>query len=393
VNRLRLAIRILLVLTLTIAAAGCAKKNAVPVPVPVPQPVKLFKIAFVYIGTVNDLGWTQAQDQGRQYLTKLLPGVEASYVEAVKPGDDAELMLAELAEKGNRVIFATDGSYSDAVLKVAKRYPKTVFMVYSGAKTAANVGVYAGRMYQPRYLAGLVAGKMTAQDLIGYVAAEPDPEEIRDIDAFTLGVQKVNPRASVQVVWTYSRLELQYENEAVRGLIKDGADIIVQQRDDPAVRPPASERAVHFIGSDGDLSRQAPLDDLATTGWNWGPIFAETVEAVQGGTWSSGQTWGDISSHTVDLAPLNPIVPQDVRMLVQSQKNQLLQGTEEIFVGPLKDQHGVLRLKAGQRLTDTQLLSLDWFVAGVKTPPSPTVPKESESQALSPLGDNQRNGN
>ncbi len=376
-NRLRLAIGIVLLLTLTIAVAGCAKKKAAPAPVPQPQPVKLFKVAFVYIGMVNDKGWAQAQDQGRQYLEKLLPDVETSYVEAVNPGDDAELMLAELAEKGNRVIFATDSSYSDAVLEVAKRYPKTVFMVCSGAKTAPNVGVYAGRMYQPRYLAGLVAGKMTGQGLIGYVAADPGPGEIRDIDAFTLGVQMANPKARVQVVWTYSRLETQYEKDAVTSLIEDGADIIVQQRDDPAVRPPASERAIHFIGSNGDLLQQAPLDDLVTTGWDWGPIFAATVKAVQDGTWSSGQVWGDMASHTVDLAPLNPIVPEDVAALVESQKKQLLQGTKDVFVGPLKDQHGVVRLKAGQRLTDSQLLTMDWFVAGVKTPPSPPATAKS----------------
>jgi basic membrane protein A len=377
VNKFRLAIGIVLLLTLTIAAAGCAKKKVVSVPVPQPQPVKMFKVAFVYTGTVNDKGWTQAQDQGRRYLEKLFSGVETSCVEAVNPGDDAELMLAELAEKGNRVIFATDASYSDAVLKVAKRYPKTVFMVCSGAKTAPNVGVYAGRMYQPRYLAGLVAGKMTGQGLIGYVAAEPGAEEIRDIDAFALGVQKVNPKATVQVVWTHSRLEPQYEKDAVKSLIRDGADIIVQQRDDPSVRPPASERAIHFIGSDGDLSQQAPLDDLVSTGWNWGPIFAATVKAVQDGTWSSGQVWGDMSNHTDDLTPLNPIIPEGVGALVASQKNQLLLGTKDVFVGPLRDQRGVVRLKSGKRFTDNQLLNLNWFVDGIKISPSSSTADKS----------------
>jgi len=369
---------IVLLLILTIAATGCARKMASPVPVPQPV-VKMFKVAFLYTGTVNDKGWTQAQDQGRQYLAKLLPNVETSYMDAVNPGDDAERMLAELAEKGNRVIFATDGSYSDAALKVAKRYPKTVFMVCSGAKTAPNLGVYTGRMYQPRYLAGLVAGKMTGQGLIGYVAADPGTEEIRDIDAFTLGVRRENPKATVQVVWTHSRLEPQYEKDAVKSLIEEGADIIVQQGDDPALRPPASERAIHFIGSDGDLSQQAPLDDLVSTGWDWGPMFAATVKAVQDGTWISGQIWGDMSSGTADLAPLNPIIPENVRMLVQSQKKLLLLGNNDIFVGPIRDQHDVVRLKAGQRLTDSQLLNLDWFVAGVKTPPTKPDPNKSRS--------------
>ena len=138
---------------------------------------------------------------------------------------------------------------------------------------------------------------MTRHGLIGYVAADPDAEEIREIDAFALGVQKVNPKAKVQVVWTHSNLELQSEKDAVKSLIGDGADIIVQQRDDPAVRPPASERNIHFIGSDGDLSQPVPLDDLACTGWNWGPMFVATVKAVQSGTWTSGQVWGDMSDH------------------------------------------------------------------------------------------------
>jgi basic membrane protein A len=339
----------------------------------------MFKVAFVYAGTVNDSGWTQAQDQGRQYLEKAFPDVETSYVSAVNPGADAELMLAELAEKGNRVIFATDSSYSDAVLKAAKQYPKTVFMVCSGAMTASNVGVYTGRMYQPRYLAGLVAGKMTRHGLIGLVAADPDAEEIRDIDAFALGVQKVNPKARVQVVWTHSRLQPQLERNAVASLIEDGADIIVQQRDDPTMRPPASERTIHFIGSDSDLSKQAPLDDLVSTGWDWTPIFTATVKAVQDGTWSSGQVWGSMSDHTVDLTPLNPIVPSDIATLVESQKEQLLLGKKDIFAGPLKDQRGVVRLKAGQRLSDSQLLSLDWLVSGVKAAPANNSEQKQEA--------------
>jgi basic membrane protein A len=99
-------------------------------------------------------------------------------------------------------------------------------------------------------------------------------------------------------------------------------------------------------------------------------MFAATVQAVQSGSWSSGQFWGTMSDHTVGLAPLNPIVPDDVRALVEYQKQQMLQGLNDVFVGPLRDQRGQVRLKAGQRMTDSQLLNLGWFVAGVKTPPA-----------------------
>lgn len=209
-KKYRLAVEIILLLTIMMAVAGCARKLAAPAP----QPVRKFKVAFVYTGIVNDQGWTQAQDQGRRYLQQLFPDVETSYMEAVNPGDDAERMLVELAEKGNKVIFATDSSYSEAALKAAKRYPKTVFMVCSGSSTAPNVGVYTGRMYQPRYLSGLVAGKMTKHNLIGYVAAFPSNEAIRDVNAFTLGARQMNPKARVKVVWTRSVLELQPEKDA-----------------------------------------------------------------------------------------------------------------------------------------------------------------------------------
>lgn len=378
VNRFRLTAGVVILLALVFAANGCARKIATPEPAP--QPVRKFKVAFIYTGTVNDAGWAQTQDRGRQYLQELLPDVETSYMEAVSPGDDARRMLIELAEKGNKVIFATDSSYSDAAVEAAKQYPKTVFIVYMGVKTAPNVGVYAGRMYQPRYLAGLVAGMMTRHDLIGYVAADPALEEIIDLNAFALGVQKVNREAMVKVIWTGSCLEPQKEKDAIKKLIGAGADIIVQQRDDPAVRPAGSERTVDFIGTDGDLSMPVPLSDLACTGWNLGTTMAAAVSSVQDGTWESGRIWVDMSDEAVNLAPLNPIVPERVRSFVESQKQQLTLGKIDVFAGPIKDQDGQVRVEPGQKITDEELLNMDWLVEGIDSPPIPEPPASKEKK-------------
>ncbi len=355
---------IMLVLALMLtAAAGCSEKMAAPVP----QPVKMLKVAFIYPGTINDKGWNQSHDRGRQYLQQQLPDVETSYMEAVD-GADAEGMLAELADKGNRVIFAASSSYTEAVLKVAPQYPNVVFMVCSGNKTAANVGDYTARTYQPRYLSGLVAGKMTKSGIIGYVALAPTPGIIRDIDAFTLGAKAENSKVKVDVAWTQNCLDVQRESGAVNNLLKDNADVIVQERDDPFMQQPAAEEGVLFIGSDGDLAQPLPGADLISTGINWGPMYVALVKAVQNGTWKPGQTWGDISDHTVGISSLNPVVPWDVRELVESERVRLLAGQASIFTGPLRDQQGKLRVKAGQTMTDTQLSGMDWFVSGVELP-------------------------
>jgi len=355
----------ILLLAFTLILSGCVRKMATPAP----QPVKKFKVAFVYPGTVNDAGWSQAHDRGRKYLQTQLPDVETSFMEAVNE-TDAERVLVELAEKGNRVIFAAYSGYEDAVLKVAPQYPGVVFMICSGDQTAPNVGTYDGRMYQPRYLSGLVAGSMTTSNLIGYVALSPTPDAIRDINAFTLGVRAMDAKAKVRVAWTNNYLELQRERDAIKNLLQDGADLIMQQRDDPSVQQPAAEHGTLFIGSNGDPTQLLSGADLVSLGWNWGPIYETVVRDVQDGTWRSGHIWGSISDHTVDLAPLSLYIPANIRQLVDAKRQQIISGKWDVFMGPLQDQQGQTRVKANQNITDAELMSMEWFVPGVEEMPT-----------------------
>jgi basic membrane protein A len=165
---------------------------------------KEIKVGFVYVSPVGDAGWSHAHDQARQTIDGL-PGVSTSFVEAVAEGPDSERVIQTMARKKYDLIFATSFGYMDSMLKVAGQFPDTVFMHCSGFKTAANMGNYFGRIYQPRYLSGMVAGSMTKSKVLGYVAAFPIPEVIRGINAFTLGAQAVNPEVTVRVVWTNSR--------------------------------------------------------------------------------------------------------------------------------------------------------------------------------------------
>jgi len=228
-------VRLLVVLAaafcLTLAApASAAAQN---------QPVK---VAFIYVGPVGDAGWSFAHDQGRKYLEKNLPGVKTAFVESVPEGADAERVLTQFARDGYRVIFATSFGYMDAVINVAKRFPDVRFEHCSGFKTAPNASTYFGRIYEARYLSGVVAGKMTKSSLIGYVAAHPIPEVIRGINAFTMGVRSVNPKAKVRVVWTNTWYNPASEKEAAKALLDAGCDVIAQHQDTPGPMQAAEER-------------------------------------------------------------------------------------------------------------------------------------------------------
>lgn len=350
-----------LLLLLTFGLMGCGKSQTRSSD----SGNKKIKVAFVYIGPVGDAGYTYTHDQGRKYLVEHLPYVEAKVVENVAEVD-GEKVIDQLASQGYQVIFATSFGYMDGVINVAKKYPKTVFLHCSGYKTAENVGTYFGRIYQARYLTGIVAGKMTKSNKIGYVAAFPIPEVVRGINAFTLGVRSVNPNAVVKVVWTNTWLDPTTEKQAAKSLLDAGCDVLTQHQDSPATLQAAEEKGVYSIGYNCDMSKYAPKGFLTAPVWNWGPYYVRVVEEIKNGTWKSGQYWGPMSDGIVDIAPINKVVPDDVKQLVNAKKQEIISGKWDVFTGPIKDQNGVERVKAGEKMTDQQMLSFDWFVQGVE---------------------------
>ncbi len=359
VVRLLVAVAAAFCLTLA-ASASAAAQN---------QPVK---VAFIYVGPVGDAGWSFAHDQGRKYLEKNLPGVKTAYVESVPEGADAERVLTQFARDGYKVIFATSFGYMDAVLNVAKRFPDVRFEHCSGFKTAPNASTYFGRIYEARYLSGVVAGRMTKSGLIGYVAAHPIPEVIRGINAFTMGVRSVNPKAKVRVVWTNTWYNPASEKEAAKALLDAGCDVIAQHQDTPGPMQAAEERGKYGISYNSPMIQFAPKAVLTGPVWNWGPYYVKRVKAAMDGTWKTGQYWGPMADGIVDLAPFNKAVPADVVKLVSAKKRDIVRGKLHPFAGPVKDNTGKEIVPAGKTLSDAEMLSFNWFVEGVEG----TLPKK-----------------
>ncbi|MGI9861679.1 BMP family ABC transporter substrate-binding protein [Moorella naiadis] len=372
---LRMLVVLLLALVVAVAGAGCgggqkaatdnSKGGGQAAGGGQDQNQKM-KVAFVYVGPVGDAGWSWEHDQGRKYLEQKLPWVETSYMENVPEGADCERVLTELAEKGNKIIFATSFGYMDYVINVAKKYPNVVFMHCSGYKTAANVGTYFGAMEEARYLSGIVAGKMTKKNVLGFVAAHPIPEVIRGINAFTLGARSVNPNVKVKVVWTNTWYDPAAEKQAALSLLDAGCDVIAQHQDTPGPQQAAQEKGAYGIGYDSDMSQFAPNATLTSPIWNWGPYYVKTVEAVKNGTWKPDQYYGTMKDGIIGLAPFNKMVPQDVRDLVEKKKQEIINGKFFVFQGPIKDQSGKVRVQEGQKMSHDDILGFNWFVEGVE---------------------------
>jgi basic membrane protein A and related proteins len=329
-----------------------------------PAQAEDLKVGFVFVSPVGDAGWSWAHDQGRLAI-EALPGVTTAYVEDIAEGPDAERVILNMARKGYDLIFATSFGYMDSMLKVANQFPKTVFMHCSGFKTAPNMGNYFGRIYQPRYLSGMVAGSMTKSNILGYVAAFPIPEVIRGINAFTLGAQAVNPDVQVRVVWTKTWYDPATEKEAGKSLLDVGADVIAQHQDSPGPQEAAQERGAYSVGYNSDMSAFAPRAHLTSAVWNWAPYYKKIVQDVQNGTWKNTPDWWGMKEGIVDLAPYGPMVPQAVRDKVDAKKQEILEGKEKIFVGPIKDQKGVVQVPAGKVASDEELLGMKYFVQGI----------------------------
>lgn len=360
---------------------ACGKKDepkpaesAAPVPAAAPTAAGAapLKVAFIYVGPVGDAGWTFAHDNARKAVEAEFAGkITTSFVEKVPEGADAERVIRDLASQGNKLIFGTTFGYMEPMLKVAKQYPDIKFEHATGYKTAPNMAVYETKTYEGAYLAGVIAGQMTKSNKLGVVASFPIPEVIRNINAYTLGAQSVNPKVTTRAIWISSWFDPSKERDAALTMISQGVDVLIQNTDSPATVQAAEEKGVYAFGWDSDMSKFGAKAHLASAVINWTPYYKQAIQSVLDNKWSSGETWWGVKENSIDLVSLNPALPDEVKKVVADRKAELASGKPIVFTGPIVDQSGKEVVPAGKEAEIGMLKGMNFYVKGVEG----TIPK------------------
>ncbi len=342
------------------AAISAAVASAAPAAGPL-------KIAFAYVGPVGDAGWTFAHDRARKEATaEFGDKVSSSFVENVPEASDAERVFRDQVEQGAKLIFGTTFGYMEPMLKVAVDAKDVKFEHATGYKTAPNLRTYDSRTYEGAYMAGVIAGGMTKSNTLGVVASIPIPEVIRNINAFTLGAQSLNKAVQTRVVWVNKWFDPPKEGEAAQALLNQGADVLMQNTDSSAVLQTAEKAGKFAFGWDSDMSRFGPNAHLASAIIQWTPYYKKAIKEALDGTWKTEQTWWGVSQGAIDLVGVSSKVPAPVVAKLTEVKAGLNDGSFVIWKGPIVDQAGTEKIKAGEKAEDKFLLGIDFYVKGVE---------------------------
>lgn len=325
-----------------------------------------YRVGFVYVAPVADAGYTFQHDLGRRAVeAKFGPQVKTSFVENVEEGADAERVIRNLA-KENDLVFTTSFGFMNPTVKVAKQFPKVKFEHATGYKREVNLATYSGRFYEGRYLAGVLAGRMTKSNVIGFVGAFPIPEVMQNVNAFALGALSVNPKAQVKLVMVSTWYDPAKERTAADTLMSQGADVITTHTDSPAVQQAGEERGVYTVGFNSDMGRFGPKTCLTSVVSDWAPYYLAEVQAAMDGKWRSHDTWDGLKQGMVVMAPFNPAVPKGVADEVMARQADIISGKLLPFGGPLTDQAGATKVAAGASMPDKDILGMNWLVPAVQ---------------------------
>lgn len=356
--------------TETTAAPASSDSAAAAAPA---APQKQFTAGFIYVGSKSDYGYNQAHAEGAKTLTSM--GIKVREEENVPETLDVQKTMESMINlDGASVLFPTSFGYFDPhILKMAEKYPNVIFLhcggLYDAAKHPKNVGSYFGYIDEAQYVAGVVAGLTTKTNKLGFVAAKPIPQVLRNINSYTLGAKSVNPKVTLTVIFTGDWAMPVKEAEASNSLIDQGADVLTSHVDSPKVVIETAERRGAFsTGYHASQAALAPKGYLTGAEWNWETVYKDYVTKIQ-----KGEAWdhlvrGGFKEGFIKMSPYGPAVSEEAKKKADEAKAKFMDGSLTIYSGPLKDNAGKEVIAAGAKLLqrDIALESMGYLVEGVK---------------------------
>jgi len=330
-------------------------------------------IGVIYVGPRDDYGYNQAQAQAAAAIKKM-PGVTVVEQEKVPETTDVQKTMASMIEQdGATLLFPTSFGYFDPhILRMAERYAKVRFAhcggLWTEGKHPKNVGSYFGYIDECQYLNGVVAGHTSKTKKLGFIAAKPIPQVLRNINAFTLGARSVDPKITTQLVITGDWSLPVKEAEAAQSLIDQGVDVLTCHVDSPKVVVETAERRGVFVcGYHANQATLAPKGYLTGAEWNWLTPYTMHVKDAQAGKPMVNFLRGGLKEGFVKTSAYGRAVSEVARENADGVKARMMNGDFVIFKGPLKDNTGKTVIDAGvsQKQTEVVLEQMAYLVEGV----------------------------
>ena len=323
------------------------------------------KPAVIIFSQSNDGGWSQAIHEARTRLEKSMD-IRIPQAEGIPETATAIRPAAELfIERGANIIIGSAFGYSDTFLELSERHPDVVFLNPAGTTNGPNLKSFYGRTYESQYLCGMIAGGISKSGKLGFVAANPFGLVNWTVNAYLLGAQKVNPNASLTVVFTGAWGDPVKERAAAEALVEQGIDVIGQHVDTPTPQIVAQEKGIYGTGHHRDLSEFSTATQCSSV-WRWEKFLQPEIEKISSGNFEPAPygAFLSIADGGTDIACCGDAVSDDLKAKVMAERDALIAG-KHVFAGPLSDMDGTSRVADGEVLGDGDLWGMDWFVNGV----------------------------
>ncbi|WHZ26886.1 MAG: hypothetical protein OJF51_001682 [Nitrospira sp.] len=331
------------------------------------------KMGFIFVGPRDDYGYNQAHFEGKAAVAKL-DWVKAFDEEKVPETIEVQKTMESMVKlDGAQVLFPTSFGYFDPhILKVAPHYPAIQFLhcggLYQDGKHPKNVGSYFGYIDESQYIAGIVAGGMSKSGKLGFVAAKPISQVLRNINNYTLGARSIKPNTTVHVIFTGDWSLPVREAEATNSLVDQGIDVVTCHVDSPkVVMTTCEKRGIYCTGYHCNQSKLAPKGYLTGAEWNWAKVYMDYAEMIRKGQPIPHLVRGGLKEGIVRVSDYNQVVTEAVRKQADAAKDKFMSGGMVVYKGPIKDNTGRVVIAAGKEhvQTDIWLESMDWLVEGV----------------------------
>lgn len=325
-------------------------------------------VGVILPGSSEEPGWNGIHYQGIRTACDELGMKIKLYENAAEHSGECEKAIQEMAEEGIKIVFLESFNYPDEVGATIEKYPEISFYCPSSGNGMDNFTTYFARVYQARYLSGIVAGMTTKSGQIGYVAAMDNSEVNRGINAFTLGVRSVCPEAVVNVVYTGSWDDENLEKKEVAALVEDcSVDVLTYHQNQTFVVDKAEEMGIDVIGYNNIEQGEYSSHLLTSVVSNWDMVYREVLkDYLQKQQNASRNYWIGIEKNAVGLVFYSDKIPQDVKDAVAEATEELC-NDREVFSGIIFDNQGIPRCGENEVVMDEILLNqMDWLVEGVE---------------------------